>query len=91
MPAPERIQEYWTKLAYFYNHMTASKELFSRIRCPVLVMAGERNQNALLVTVIAAYQMIQNSQLCIVPKAGHTVFLENFPAVWASIKPFLKP
>lgn len=91
MPEPERIQGYWTKLANFYNTMTASKELFASIHCPVLVMAGERDQNAPLATVIAAYQMIPNSQLSIVPKAGHTVFLENFPAVWDSITPFLNP
>lgn len=32
MPEPERVQEYWTKLANFYNHMVASKELFAGIR-----------------------------------------------------------
>ncbi|GAB3640704.1 cyclic nucleotide-binding domain-containing protein [Spirosoma arcticum] len=42
-------------------------------------------------TIIATYQMIQNSQLCIVPKVGHTVFLENFPAVWTGMVPFLNP
>ncbi len=89
MPEPERIEEYWTKLAQFYNTMTASKELFASIRCPVLVVSGDRDQNAPLATIMAACQMIRASQLCIVPNAGHTVFLENFPAVWASITPFL--
>jgi esterase/lipase len=40
MPEPEKLAEYWTKLAYFYNHMTASKELFASIHCPVLVLSG---------------------------------------------------
>ena len=69
--------------------MTASKKLFSSIRCPVLIMSGERDQNAPLATVIAAHQMIPNSQLSVIPNAGHVVFFQNFPAVWASIKPFL--
>jgi pimeloyl-ACP methyl ester carboxylesterase len=69
--------------------MTASKELFNSIKCPVLVMAGERDMNAPLATIIAAYQMIPNSQLCIVPNAPHPVFLVNFQAVWTSMLPFL--
>ncbi len=90
MPEPERLQEYWTNLAHFYNTMTASKALFAGIRCPVLVMTGELDQNAPLATVIAAYQMIPNSQLSVIPNAPHPVFLVNFPAVWASMKPFLQ-
>jgi pimeloyl-ACP methyl ester carboxylesterase len=91
MPEPGRLQEYWTNLAHFYNTMTASKELFTSIHCPVLVLSGERDLNAPLATIIAAYQMIPNSQLSIIPNAPHPVFLFNFPAVWASIKPFLMP
>lgn len=90
MPEPGRLQEYWTNLANFYNTMTASKELFASIHCPVLVLSGERDQNAPLATVIAAYQMIPNSQLSIIPNAPHPVFLFNFPAVWASIVPFIR-
>lgn len=89
MPEPDRLSDYWTDLARFYNTMTASKALFAQIKCPVLLMAGERDQNAPLATVIAAYQMIPNSQLSIIPNTGHTVFLENFAAVWTSLKPFL--
>jgi pimeloyl-ACP methyl ester carboxylesterase len=74
----------------FYNTMTASKELFQSIHCSVLLIAGERDMNAPLATVIAAYQMIPNSQLSIIPNAPHPVFLVNFPAVWESIVPYLK-
>ncbi|WP_212593021.1 hypothetical protein [Spirosoma agri] len=41
-------------------------------------------------TIIAAYRMIPNSQLSIIPDAPHPVFLANFPAVWASTMPFLQ-
>jgi pimeloyl-ACP methyl ester carboxylesterase len=61
--------------------MVASKELFNSIKCPALVMAGERDLNALLPTVINAYNMIPNSQLSIIPNTGHVVFFENFAAV----------
>ena len=66
--------------------MEASKTLFSSIQCLVLVLAGELDRNAPLPTVINAYNMIPKSQLSI----GHVCFLENFPAVWASVTPFLK-
>ncbi|HPF52963.1 MAG TPA: alpha/beta hydrolase [Draconibacterium sp.] len=90
MPEPERLTELWKSMEIFYNSMVASKELFMSIKCPVLVMAGERDLNAPLPTIINAYNMISNSQLSIIPKAGHVVFLENFPAVWESMLPFLK-
>jgi pimeloyl-ACP methyl ester carboxylesterase len=89
-PEPQKMDGYLADLTNFYNHLTVSKELFNTIKCPVLVMAGERDTNAPLPTVINAYNMIPNSQLAIIPHAGHGVFLENFPAVWASIVPFLK-
>ncbi|WP_348812116.1 alpha/beta fold hydrolase [Flavobacterium maritimum] len=89
MPEPERIEEFWINMANFYNTMTASKELFSTIKCPVLVISGELDRNAPLATVINAYNMIPHSQLGIIPNTGHVVFIENFPAVWASIVPFL--
>jgi len=89
MPEPRRVDEFFAKQNDFYNGLTANKELFHSVKCPVLVLAGERDQNAHLSTVIAAYYMLPNSQLAIIPNATHTVFLENFPAVWECIVPFL--
>lgn len=89
-PEPQRYPEFLKKMETFYNSMTASKELFNSIKCPVLLLSGERDLNALLPSVISAYQMIPNSQLCIIPKAGHVVFFTNFPAVWENVAPFLK-
>ena len=51
--------------------------------------AGEKDQNAPLDTVIAAYKAMPNAQLAIIPNAPHSVFQVNFPAVWASVEPFL--
>lgn len=89
MPEPDRIEDFWKDMESFYNTMEASKELFMSIECPVLVMAGERDLNAPLPNVINAYNMIPNSQLSIIPNTGHVVFMQNFPAVWESIAPFL--
>lgn len=89
MPEPRRADEFFAKQNALYNGLNASRELLGSIKCPVLVLAGERDQNAHLSTVIAAYYMIPHSQLAIIPNTTHTVFLENFPAVWESIVPFL--
>ena len=90
MPEPQKMDSYLANLSDFYSHLTVSKELFGMIKCPVLVMAGERDLNAPLPTVVNAYNMIPNSQLCIIPNAGHVVFSANFAAVWASLVPFIK-
>jgi len=89
-PEPQKIRAFFKDMERFYNSMTASKELFGSIHCPVLLVSGELDRNAPLPTVINAYNMIPNCQLSIVPNAGHVVFTENFAAVWASVAPFLK-
>ena len=88
-PQPERKQAYWDNFYDFYNTVTVSKEILNNIKCPVLVMAGELDPNAPLATVIAAYYMLPNSQLAIIPNAGHGAFIDNFQAVWDCVVPFL--
>ncbi|ERM83319.1 hypothetical protein P872_16705 [Rhodonellum psychrophilum GCM71 = DSM 17998] len=90
MPEPNRLMELGNQIADFYNSTSISKDMLEKIQCPVLVMAGEKDRNASMETVINAYRMIPNSQLSIIPNGSHGVFLENFPAVWYSLVPFLK-
>lgn len=90
MPEPGKFDDWLTSLNQYYNSVSIGKETLSAIKCPVLVMAGELDQNAPLKTVIAAYEMIPHAQLSIIPAAPHPVFLINFPAVWTSMLPFLK-
>lgn len=90
MPQPERFDEWLATATKYYNSVSVGNEIFSAIRCPVLLMAGERDANAPLKTVLAAYEMIPHAQLAIIPAAPHPVFQVNFPAVWACIVPFLK-
>lgn len=90
MPEPQRLPEIFTKLGDMYNHLTLGKEFFQTIQCPVLVMAGERDQANPPQRVIETAQMIPHSQIGIIPDCTHGVFLENFPAVWACVVPFIK-
>lgn len=90
MTEPARWDAWLRAYGDFFSRLTVSKETFMSIRCPVLVMAGERDLNAPLATVIAAYNQIPDARLAIIQGAGHGCFLENFAAVWANIEPFLK-
>ncbi|MEJ5963770.1 alpha/beta fold hydrolase [Pedobacter immunditicola] len=89
MPEPQRLDRWLYIVNQYYNAVSVGKEIFNVIHCPVLIMAGERDENAPLETVIAAYKMIPNAQLSIIPNAPHPAFLVNFPALWTSITPFL--
>jgi pimeloyl-ACP methyl ester carboxylesterase len=90
MPQPERLPEMFTLLGNMYNHLTLDKDFFQTIQCPVLVMAGDRDQSNPPQRVIATAQMIPHSQVGIIPNSTHGVFLENFPAVWSCVVPFIK-
>ena len=90
MPEPGRLQEMFTKLGEMYNKLTLDGTFFQTIKCPALVMAGDRDISNPPQRVVHTAQMIPNSAISIIPNATHGAFLENFPAVWACIVPFLK-
>ncbi len=89
MPEPEKLQTMFTRLGTMYNQLTLDSAFFQTIQCPTLVMAGDRDPGNPPARVVATAGMIPNSQVAIIPAAGHGVFLENFNAVWACIVPFL--
>ncbi len=90
MPEPNRVQDLLTQIGNCYNNVTVGKELLGAIKCPVLVMAGDRDQGNPVERVVSAARYIPKHQISIIPNGSHTVFLENFDAVWASIVPFLR-
>ena len=90
MPEPNRLEDVFNQVANCYNNVTVSKEVLSTIKCPVLVMAGDRDGGNPVERVVSAGRFIPNHQISIIPNTGHGCFLENFEAAWASIVPFLK-
>jgi pimeloyl-ACP methyl ester carboxylesterase len=90
MPEPEKLPEMFSRLGAMYNHLTLGKEFFQTIKCPVLVMAGDKDQSNPPSRVVTTAQMIPYHQIGIIPNSTHGVFLENFNAVWACVIPFLK-
>ena len=90
MPEPDRLQDMFAQVNNCYSNLTVGKALLGAIKCPVLVMAGDRDSGNTVEHVVNAARMIPNHQIGIVPNTGHGFFLENFEAAWESIKPFLK-
>ncbi|MFV7234622.1 alpha/beta fold hydrolase [Flavobacterium sp. ZB4R12] len=89
MPQPDRLQEMFTKLGNMYNNLTLDKTFFETIKCPVLIMAGDRDPGNPPERVVSTAQMIPHCEISIIPNCTHPVFLENFQAVWFSVVPFL--
>jgi pimeloyl-ACP methyl ester carboxylesterase len=90
MPEPERWKECLTMLNKMYNEDYVSAETFSAIKCPTLIMNGDRDGDNSLDAVVKCAKAIPGSQLAIIAGCGHVVFFCNFPAAWDAINPFLK-
>lgn len=89
MPEPARWGEILSKLNKLYNEDFVSTETFEKIKCPVLVMLGDRDDNVKVEAAVKCARAIRNAQLSIIPGCHHVVFYCNFPAVWEAIYPFL--
>ncbi|HTE26620.1 alpha/beta fold hydrolase [Flavitalea sp.] len=90
MPEPQRWPETLNKLNALYNNEYMSEETLSKIKCPALVMAGDRDDYVQVTQVLKAKELIPHSQLSIIPGCSHVVFFCNYIAVKESIKPFLQ-
>lgn len=90
MPEPKRWQEMLHMYENMWNGAVISKETFTKVTCPVLVVNGEKDPNSPMTTAIAAFYELPNAHLSIIPNVGHACFLENFDAVWGAIEPFIK-
>jgi pimeloyl-ACP methyl ester carboxylesterase len=90
MPEPNRVEDLFTQVANCYNNVTVSQSLLSTIKCPVLVMAGDKDDGNPVERVVSAARFIPNHQISIIPNTGHGCHNDNFPAAWASIELFLK-
>ncbi len=89
MPEPERYQEFLGNYMKFWSQMEVGKDLLSTINCPVQLIVGDEDDHAPVATVLEAHQLLTNSRLCVVPKAWHTAFLDNYPVTWDVINEFI--
>ena len=90
MPEPKRWRESLTWLNAMYNNDYISRETFDKIQCPVLLMNGDQDSGNSIDAFIQCSKYIRNAQVALLPGCYHVIFFCNFPAVWASIEPFLE-
>ena len=88
-PEPERWQEFCNDYMKFWNKMSVGEEIFGAIKCPVLFIVGDEDDHAPVITVLEAHQMTKNSRLCVVPKAWHSAFNDNYEVVKPAIMQFI--
>jgi len=89
MPEPKRWREELVMINKMYDEDFVSIETFEKIKCPTLIMAGDRDDYNATENVVKCAKSIPGAQLSIIPGCHHVVFFCNFPAVWDSITPFL--
>lgn len=89
MPEPRRLGDFLNDYMALWHNTSVGKEVFGAIRCPVLFVVGDGDTHAPVRTVVEAKEMTAKSRLCVVPDAGHTAFLDNWPVAWAAISQFL--
>jgi pimeloyl-ACP methyl ester carboxylesterase len=90
MPEPKRIEDMFAGVNACYNKLSIGKNLLEKIKCPILVMAGDKDDSNPVERVVKAARFIPKSQIAIIPNTTHECFTENFDASWACIVPFLK-
>ncbi len=88
-PEPDRWGESLQYLNHLYNEDYLSAETLEQIKCPVLLMNGEKDRYAGVDAFVQAYKYIPNAHLSIIPNCGHVIFYCNFGAVWESMAWFL--
>ena len=88
-PEPERWQEFLSDYMAFWNKQSIGAETFGKIKCPVLLIVGDEDDHAPIITVLEAHQLIENSRMCVVPKAWHSAFLDNYDVTAKAINQFV--
>jgi pimeloyl-ACP methyl ester carboxylesterase len=89
MPDPNRLEDLFTGVNTCYTKLTVGKDLLGNIKCPVLVMAGDKDDSNPVERVVKAARFIPKHQISIIPNTTHECFTENFNACWTAIEPFI--
>ncbi len=67
MPEPRRWREFLADISKMYNEVYVSWGTFEKIKCPVLVMAGDRDDYNSTEAVVKCAKSVPNAQLSIIP------------------------
>ncbi len=90
MPEPERYGELIEKLkATWFQKIYIPEEKAKAIKCPVLIVGGDRDDYFQVSGFLDAYHIIPHSQLAIIPNCGHVGLILRPEYLQTVILPFL--
>ncbi|AYL94872.1 alpha/beta fold hydrolase [Mucilaginibacter celer] len=91
MPEPERWPEFVELLKHAWiNQTTIIPVQLKSIKCPVLVVAGDRDQYNPVESFVAIYKLLPNAQLAIVPQSDHIIFYRQPALMETMVVGFLR-
>lgn len=91
MPDQKKLGELFTRVQdEFNNKLVADEKLFTAIKCPVLVMVGDRDNFISVENAHHAAKFIPKGQLSVIPGAGHGAFIDKWSVAWSAVDYFLQ-
>jgi len=91
MPEPQRFAEWVDMLKNAWlEPVSLSEEKAATIKCPVLIVAGDRDDYTRTDAFVAMYKLLPNAQLLLLPNSDHVSLILNPPMLRDFIIPFLK-
>ncbi len=91
MPEPERWTEYLEKMKIAWMQFVyVPYEKALKIRCPILIIAGDRDEFRSVENFVDIYNTIPNSQLCILPNYTHMDLVRNPMYFVSFVLPFVQ-
>jgi pimeloyl-ACP methyl ester carboxylesterase len=90
MPKPDSYNELIDKLkTSWLQPIYVEKEKVAAIKCPVLTVAGDRDDYIRTEEFVRIYKLIENSQLAIIPNCSHVGLILDPTMFSAVVMPFL--
>jgi pimeloyl-ACP methyl ester carboxylesterase len=90
MPQPERAAEWLQQLVNMWVSYQLRDEDAKKIRCPVLIVGGDRDEYAKPENFLAMYRLMPNAQLLILPNTNHTDLIFKPAIINELVTPFLR-
>jgi len=91
MPEPNRFAEWVDRLKEVWlTPVWISEDKVAAIKCPVMIVGGDRDDYARTESFLENYKLIPNSRLMILPNSGHVSLILQPAVLNGFIIPFLK-
>ena len=74
---PDTILNLWLNSVLRPNELPFTTDDLSNIKCPTLIMHGDRDSFFPVYVPSTMYQAIPNSELCILPNCGHALMVDS--------------